>query len=253
MTDPKHDTQPIRPITPQNLPPAPGNVAHSRSHVPPNVHDPHQKPKRTEVPPGFAPLDLPEMPPKRKRDEASAEPGGCLIPAWSLLLMLISVFACAFTILAAAIALGGDAAPGGDPQINVIPPNTTPTDPMVAFYTTPTPTLINPGVAGDSAFVLSGPTLPPIVFTPTPSSITIGATVAVDVDGGLNVRPAPGVDNTERFRANYNDVFTVVDGPANANGLTWWLLQDLYDPTRGGWAAGQFLRVIPPPTAVPSS
>ncbi|MDX2160716.1 MAG: SH3 domain-containing protein [bacterium] len=224
MVDSQHDTKPKRP---ESLPrqadlPRPGHPSG-----------------------GFAPLEPPVVY-KRKRDEIDSRPGGCLIPAWSLLLMLITVFGCAFGLLAAAIALGGDAAPGGAPQIVLVPAQVTPTNPLDAFFTTPTPTLFTGDTLGGVDFALQGPTLAPVIFTPTPMGIAVGVTVLVDVDGGLNVRPQPGVDNVELFRANYNDQFTVVDGPRNENGLTWWLIQDPFDPNRGGWAAGEFLRVLPP-------
>ncbi len=184
---------------------------------------------------------------KAKRDDSTASRGGCLIPAWSILLTLILVFACAFSILAAAIALGGDDAPGGQPQIVVIPAQVTPTSPLVDFSITPTPTLIAPAdaLALQATFALEGPMLAPVVFTPTPMGIAVGVMVSVDVDGGLNIRPQPGVDNTELYRANFGEFYTVVAGPENVNGLTWWRLQDPTNADRGGWAAGEYLLVVP--------
>jgi hypothetical protein len=186
--------------------------------------------------------------PKAKRDDPPPTRGGCLIPVWSVLLTVIMAFACAFAILAAAIALGGDDAPGGEPQIVVIPVQITPTSPLVVLQTTPTPTLIPAAdqIVLQATFALSGPMLAPVVFTPTPMGISVGALVSVDVDGGLNIRPQPGVDNTELYRANYGELYNVVAGPENVNGLTWWRLQDPTNPNRGGWAAGEYLIVVPP-------
>ena len=238
MSDPKHDTQPVRRVDPRSLPPAPS--------VPPN---PSGKPKakRSDGYVALPPTTLPEMQPYRQAPPTRG--GGCLIPAWSILLTLIFVFACAFGILAAAVSLGGDAAPGGDPQIVVIPPQTTPTSPLLDFLTTPTPTLFSDldAASAQATFALEGPMLAPVIFTPTPMGISVSVMVSVDVDGGLNIRPQPGVDNTELYRANYGEIYNVIAGPENVNGLTWWRLEDPTNPSRGGWAAGEYLLVVSSP------
>lgn len=228
------DTQPIRPIKPNTLPEPPNNAPvylreKSKRGAPPDA--------------GFAPIHAPD---KRKRDDEPRR-SGCLIPAWTILLTLILVFACAFALLAAAITLGGDAEPSGRPQIVLITPAVTPTSPMVAFFTTPTPTLMGTSDAAALAtFALEGPTLAPVIFTPTPMQIAVGVQVVADVDGGLNVREQPGISGNILFQASYQALFNVIGGPENVNGLTWWRIQDPFDPSRGGWAAGEFLAVVPP-------
>lgn len=227
------DTQPIRPIKPTTLPEPP-------PAIPVTVRE---KPKRDSAPSsGFAPIDAPD---KRKRiDDRS--PAGCLFPVWTLLLTLIFAFGCAFGLLAVAITLGGDADPSGSPQIVLITAAVTPTSPMEAFYTTPTPTLMGTSdAAARATFALEGPTLPPVIFTPTPMQIAVGVQVVADVDGGLNVREAPGISGEILFQAAYLEAFRVVGGPENVNGLTWWRIEDLFNPSRGGWAAGEFLAVDP--------
>ncbi len=223
------DTQPIRPVKPNTLPEPPPPL--------------REKPKREERSTGgFAPIDVSD---KRKRgDERS--PAGCLFPAWTILLTLILAFGCAFGLLALAITLGGDADPSGSPQIVLITAAVTPTSPMEAFYTTPTPTLMGTSdAAARATFALEGPTLPPVIFTPTPMQIAVGVQVVADVDGGLNVREAPGIGGEILFQAAYLEAFRVVGGPENVNGLTWWRIEDLFNPSRGGWAAGEFLAVDP--------
>ncbi len=59
----------------------------------------------------------------------------------------------------------------------------------------------------------------------------------------LRIRPEPSLDNTEKFFANQNDRFTVIGGPEQGSGLTWWQVQDPDDPTRSGWAAADYLDV----------
>jgi hypothetical protein len=41
-----------------------------------------------------------------------------------------------------------------------------------------------------------------------------------------------------------SEVFEVLEGPSEADGYTWWLLSNPFDPTKQGWAADQFLRHI---------
>ena len=43
------------------------------------------------------------------------------------------------------------------------------------------------------------------------------------------------------------EVFMVRDGPQTADGYTWWYLVAPYDETRAGWAAADFLVVVPSP------
>jgi hypothetical protein len=86
---------------------------------------------------------------------------------------------------------------------------------------------------------LSGPTLAPVVFTPTPTSaprITVGSTVVVIGDRGINVRLGPGTDQGVVDVADPGDQFIVLDGPQPANGLNWWQIRSL-DGSIIGWAA----------------
>jgi hypothetical protein len=248
----KDGTQPNKPVkskSPQYPPPLPSDLP----EIPARRRDERRtasgKPKRGELVPAEKRVPMyvevePPLAPRKPHPDAPSR-SGCYIPAWSILLTLIFVFACAFTMLAIVIALGGDAEPGGQPVIQVVTPMQTPTSPLDALLTTPTPTLQSVGEAGNQFFDLMGPTLQPVIFTATPMGISVGVSVSVDVDGGLNVRPEPGVSNIERFRANYGEIFTVIGGPENVNGFTWWLLQDPSNSNRGGWAAGEFLAVVP--------
>lgn len=247
-------TQPLQAVDPsKHLPPppsqpprVPSNDRGERRTPPPLTPD---KPKRgtlvpaeTRLPqPGYVPLDVVPRDARKQKPQRS----GCFLPAWSILLTLILVFACAAAMLAAVIALGGDADPGGAPQIVVLTAMQTPTSPLDALLITPTPTLQIIPEVGDQFFDLQGPTLAAVIFTATPVGIAVGVTVTVDVDGGLNVRPQPSTDNQELFRANFGELFIVVEGPQNNQGLTWWRIEDLTNRARGGWAAGEFLQVVP--------
>jgi hypothetical protein len=99
-----------------------------------------------------------------------------------------------------------------------------------------------------ATFALSGPTLRPVEISPTPRIITIGEQVVV-IDVGvqqLNVRDEPGViDTAIIFRAEEGSIFTIIDGPRQADGLTWWQIQDPYNTSRTGWAASNYLQIAP--------
>jgi hypothetical protein len=97
------------------------------------------------------------------------------------------------------------------------------------------------------------PTLTPLPPTPAPSStpaagqIAIGVYVQPSTGGqGLRVRTSPGL-SSDFFSAFDSEVFLVTKGPEQADGYTWWYLTASYDAARAGWAAQDFLAVIPSP------
>lgn len=85
-------------------------------------------------------------------------------------------------------------------------------------------------------------TLPPTPTSPT-EGIGIGSRVRVSgtAGAGLSLRSTPGVNNERVDIAAEGDIFTVVGGPVEADGLTWWQLQDAAAPQRAGWAAARYL------------
>ncbi len=98
------------------------------------------------------------------------------------------------------------------------------------------------------------PTLTPIPPTampsPTPAAgqIAVGVYVQVATGGdALRVRAEPGLSTDPLFLAFDSEVFLVTNGPQQADGYTWWYLTASYDATRAGWAAQDFLTVIPSP------
>lgn len=94
------------------------------------------------------------------------------------------------------------------------------------------------------------PTNDPFV-TPTldPTSINLNGYVQITgTEGqGLRIRLAPGLNTETVFRGEEAEVFVVQDGPQSADGHTWWYVVAPYDATRAGWAAADFLAVIPSP------
>jgi hypothetical protein len=112
----------------------------------------------------------------------------------------------------------------------------------------PATQIIADGNAGTS-LVLAGPTLAVVEFTPTPIPLTLGSTVIVEgVDAQtLNVRDAASITaSTIIFRAQEGERFSIVEGPVQGDGFTWWRIRDTNDPTRQGWAVSNYLSVVTP-------
>lgn len=98
-------------------------------------------------------------------------------------------------------------------------------------------------------------TIPPLTptpsgtITPPPGQIAIGAYVQISGTGGdgLRIRSAPGLNSDTVFSGEEAETFQVKDGPKQADGYNWWYIVAPYDNTRAGWAAADFLAVVPPP------
>lgn len=189
------------------------------------------------------PMPPPGTPPAYGRPQrlASTARRGFYLPAWSILLMLGTVVVVAGIIIGGVIVLGGNIAPQQPPQIIIVtaPPTATPEGGIVPTPTTAlAPSISVPGAL--PIFALEGPTLPPVVLTPTPRQVTIGATVAVTEDD-VRLRPEPGVDNQEIELLRMGMLFRVIGGPEMANSMAWWQVEDISDPTRRGWISGLYL------------
>lgn len=172
---------------------------------------------------------------------------GLIPPLWSCALVTLATLLCVAGLAAALLALGGQTPPAQPLELTILtaPPElllTVQNDPQAAAVPT-----IASGSTAAVAFVMQGPTLPAVVFTPTPEQIAIGKTVqVVDVgDQQLNVRAQPGiVDVAISFRAPEGSRFIVGDGPSQGDGLTWWRIDDP-SSGRSGWAASNYLVPVP--------
>lgn len=183
-------------------------------------------------------------PPLRKQDS------GLYLPLWSLVMMLVAVLIAAFGVVFAIISLGGGLPISSTPIIRIITavPSNTPSFAQSIIATPTLPPVAQAIMQSPQAIVLQGPTLEAIVLSPTPEQIMIGKRVVVyDVgETQLNIRDLPGTTNTiVLFRASDGEIFVVVDGPQQANGFVWWKLADPLNPNRLGWAAENYLRVVP--------
>jgi len=123
---------------------------------------------------------------------------------------------------------------------------------------------VNPRPAGNEGFTIADVTIiPPPTSTPTtaPTAVPVGTPaptqteiavgVYVQITGtegaGLRIRSAPGLTTETVFRGEESETFQVKDGPRDADGHTWWYIVAPYDETRAGWAAADFLAVVPAP------
>lgn len=120
---------------------------------------------------------------------------------------------------------------------------------------------IEPNLALADLTVIPPPTPTPMVqssppegllsSTPTAAPDTLAIGMYVQITGtegdGLRLRSAPGLTTEPLLLGFDEEVFLVRDGPQEADGYTWWYLVAPYDETRAGWAAANFLAIIPPP------
>jgi hypothetical protein len=106
-----------------------------------------------------------------------------------------------------------------------------------------------PSVTATSEEVFLTPTPTP---TPALTEGGIGLGVYVQITGtggdGLRLRSGPGTSHPHRFIGMEEEVFAVKEGPNPADGFTWWYLEAPYDESRSGWAAGEYLSVVPSST-----
>jgi len=81
----------------------------------------------------------------------------------------------------------------------------------------------------------------------TPSAqISKGGKVRITGTGGdgLRLRDNPGLSGKVLILGKENEIFQVLDGPADADGYIWWLLVNFEDNTQKGWGVSDFLQVV---------
>lgn len=93
-----------------------------------------------------------------------------------------------------------------------------------------------------------------LIITPTstipPQAEVNGVTLQkfVKIEGtegvGLRIRRSPGVDAEVVFLANESEVFIVIGGPEEKDGIFWWQLTTPYDESRSGWASADYLVAV---------
>lgn len=174
------------------------------------------------------------------------------LPLWSLVLLLVLVALVAGGVVLLVFTLGSsDDIPDRAPVVvmsSAVP--TTRPDLFPAVPTTPTlPAFADRSIVQPvGTFALAGPTLATPAISPTPRPVDIGAEViVVDVgDQQLNIRDNAGVFETVvLFRVPEGGRLIVLEGPLQVDGLTWWRVQNVTNPTQTGWAAANYLQVPP--------
>ncbi len=96
----------------------------------------------------------------------------------------------------------------------------------------------------------------PTEAVPTPSlspaelesgKIQIGVMIQITgTEGdGLRLRAEPGVSAAPIVLGKDGEEFLVKDGPSHKDGFNWWKLESQKDSARAGWAAADYLAVIP--------
>ncbi len=104
-------------------------------------------------------------------------------------------------------------------------------------------------IAASTATPSPAPTATPPGTPGANGQMAIGAFVQITgTEGaGLRIRSAPGLNSDTVFRGEEAETFKITDGPQEADGYTWWHVVAPYDETRAGWAASEFLTVVPAP------
>ncbi len=93
-----------------------------------------------------------------------------------------------------------------------------------------------------------------LIITPTstlpPQAEVNGVTLQkfIKIEGtggvGLRIRRNPGVEAEVVFLANESEVFIVIGGPEEKDGMYWWQLSTPYDESRSGWASADYLVAV---------
>lgn len=136
---------------------------------------------------------------------------------------------------------------------------------LVAFLSASKANSITPIPATAIFHTIEVPTQTPIAPVPTPTliptpsssqavpppsgDIAIGNYVQVSGTGGdgLRLHKEAGVSSAVNYIAIEAEVFLVKDGPVNADGYIWWLLQDPYTENAAGWGVGNYLLIVQNP------
>lgn len=84
---------------------------------------------------------------------------------------------------------------------------------------------------------------------PPAGNISIGDFVQISGTGGdgLRLHESAGVSTKVQYVALEAEVFTIKDGPVDADGYVWWLLEDPYNQNAAGWGVANYLAIVQNP------
>jgi len=97
---------------------------------------------------------------------------------------------------------------------------------------------------GLALIVTLGTVLRAAAIAQAPGSLSVGAQVRVANVGEqeLNIRSLPSIANSQvLFRAAEGSAFRIIGGPRQADGFSWWHIQDPLSQL-AGWAAADYLQ-----------
>jgi hypothetical protein len=171
------------------------------------------------------------LPPRSPRESAG------YIPWWLLALVAVAFIVAALALVALVIVTrpSGLAQATASAVVVTAVPATTAGPPTATLQSPPTAVPEDPTV-----------TAPP----PPPGEVGVGAYVQVVGTGDagfLNLRAEPSLESSVNYLAIENEEFQVQAGPTNADGFTWWYLEDPASNTRFGWAVQNYLQVVQGP------
>ncbi len=177
--------------------------------------------------------DRPWEDPEKKPKPQARRPRVTL-PPWALLAILVGIV----VLLCVGLVLLVRAIRGDD---NEEVPTLTPEATLAAPTTEPQPTLAaTPAVTPTDTVVLPIDT-PQATTAPTEIGPGAAVVVAGTQGAGLNLRAEPGT--AARVVANVREgtVLTVIEGPTEGDGYTWWKLRT--PDNKEGWGAANWLAI----------
>ena len=166
-----------------------------------------------------------------RKPARQAKRRGPTLPAWALMAIVVgaAIVLCVALILVVRAIRG---AGGDEPAV----PQATATRLAVPIATW-TPTAVLTQTLTPTVVLPVGPTVQPQQFT----EIAPGATVIVQGTGakGLNLRAQPTTKGAIVVTVKEGAVLTVLEGPQQADGFTWWKLRTT--DNKEGWGAADWL------------
>ncbi len=185
----------------------------------------------------------PPMPPPPPHEPPQPTESGLYVPWWGFVLVILLVAAATCGMWWLVLSSRGAGSNVGGP---------TPTPIFVVITSTPTLVGTEGGPAGSipptATSTPAAPDTPTSTPTPEPTvPVTVGSRVViVGTEGlGLRVRQGPGLSFDMIFLAQDGEEFLVQDGPREVDGFVWWYITDPQDVNRFGWAAEEFMQVVP--------
>lgn len=149
---------------------------------------------------------------------------------WQLrILLLVSLIWLAPTIACGSFAPRPTATPTLPPVVQQPPTQVTEGEPEVEALATQ----LAPGAVADTATPA-----PTATFTPTPlpgTALSVGQQARVTAPAGLNFRDVPSTDGQLLGQLGTGQLVNLIDGPVEADGFTWWQMDDRQGNV--GWGA----------------